>query len=449
MLSFPNVPGKTSMRNSSQPLRLIHCSNEIGEGGGIATINRYFNRFLNRDLFDPIFIATTDKDAAGVGYAETAPYHFTTMENRFDVLMQQFSTADIVQFFGGIDPVVCEAARIAKVPVLVELIHNMEPGQLYDSIDVSICVSKQVYARQPKPEKALLIPNGIDLDIFVFPEQPGQKQKFILLEAGRRDKEVHFHLDELAGELLQANPNIELWLAGSGHDLPSSERIQYLGCRSDMPDIYKEADLLINLSRNESFGLVAIEAMASGCLVVGSDDGGMSEFISEGYNGWLVDGNNRASVLSTINDAIRTRQTPKWNTMRFAARQTVEEQFDIRRWIRRHEAIYLDLIKKKKRRLTPGPEVASGPPEVFLANALFRTIWKHWPQVNNALCQLSQSTDPLKHQFLSEVIAPIIAQNLIANNRKDLAGIIYRKLFSSGFKNTDWMAEWMTLICDS
>jgi hypothetical protein len=186
------------VRNSGQPLRLIHCSNEIGEGGGIATINRYFNRFLNRDLFDPIFIATTDEDSASVGYADTAPYLFTTMENRFDVLMQQFSKADIVQFFGGIDPFVCEAARIAKVPVLVELIHNMEPGQLYDSIDMSICVSKQVYDRQPNPEKAILIPNGIDLGIFAFPEHPGQNQKFILLEACRRNKEVHFHLDELA-----------------------------------------------------------------------------------------------------------------------------------------------------------------------------------------------------------------------------------------------------------
>ena len=113
------------MKNPDKSLRLIHCTNEIGEGGGIATINGYFNRFLNRDLFDLIFVATTDKDPADVGYADTAPYLFTTMENRFDVLMRLFSTADIVQFFGGLDPVACEAARKANVPVLIELVHNM------------------------------------------------------------------------------------------------------------------------------------------------------------------------------------------------------------------------------------------------------------------------------------------------------------------------------------
>ena len=105
---------------------------------------------MNRDLFDLIFVATTDKDPADVGYADTAPYLFTTMENRFDVLMRLFSTADIVQFFGGLDPVACEAARKANVPALIELGHNMEPGQLYESIDMSICVSRQVQSQQPK-----------------------------------------------------------------------------------------------------------------------------------------------------------------------------------------------------------------------------------------------------------------------------------------------------------
>ena len=150
------------MKNSSKPLRLIHCTNEIGEGGGIATINGYFNRFLNRDIFDP-------------------------------------------------------------------------------------------------------------------------------------------------------------GLAGSGQDKPFSDSIKYLGFRPDVHRIYKGADLLINLSRKESFGLVAIEAMASGCLVVGSDDGGMSEVISDSANGWLVDGKNRTLVRSTINNAIQTRQTSKWNTMRLSA----------------------------------------------------------------------------------------------------------------------------------
>jgi hypothetical protein len=153
--------------------------------------------------------------------------------------------------------------------------------------------------------------------------------------------------------------------------------------------------------------------------------------------------------LATINNAIQTKPTLRWNTMRRLARQTVEDRFDIRYWIRRHEAVYLELIKKKNRRASPGPVVASTPPEVFLANALFRSIWGHWPPVENALDRLSQSPDPLRHRFLSEVAAPMIAKKLIINRRKDLAGILFRKLFSSGFRNPDWMVEWMRLICEA
>jgi len=50
-------------------------------------------------------------------------------------------------------------------------------------------------------------------------------------------------------------------------------------------DMWSRADILIFPSLDEAFGLVCIEAMASGTLVIASQEGGITDVIKNGFNG--------------------------------------------------------------------------------------------------------------------------------------------------------------------
>lgn len=59
--------------------------------------------------------------------------------------------------------------------------------------------------------------------------------------------------------------------------------------RNQIIEKLNENEIFIMLSENETFGLVYIEAMSRGCIVIASTDGGMKNIIQHGINGFLCD----------------------------------------------------------------------------------------------------------------------------------------------------------------
>jgi L-malate glycosyltransferase len=66
------------------------------------------------------------------------------------------------------------------------------------------------------------------------------------------------------------------------------KKVHFLGKRSNIEELIASADLLLLPSENESFGLVALEAMACEVPVVVSEVGGLPEVITDGNEGYLV-----------------------------------------------------------------------------------------------------------------------------------------------------------------
>ncbi|REK66163.1 MULTISPECIES: N-acetyl-alpha-D-glucosaminyl L-malate synthase BshA [Cohnella] len=89
----------------------------------------------------------------------------------------------------------------------------------------------------------------------------------------------------------------KLLLVGEGPDLPKiqakidamglSHRVFYLGKQDDVAQVISLADLLLLPSEKESFGLVALEAMACGVPTIGSIAGGIPELVVSGETGFL------------------------------------------------------------------------------------------------------------------------------------------------------------------
>lgn len=71
-------------------------------------------------------------------------------------------------------------------------------------------------------------------------------------------------------------------------------------CHERLAVYYRAADVCVVPSRSESFGLVALEAAASGTPVVAAAVGGLRSLVSDGVTGFLVDGRDPVEFAHPI-----------------------------------------------------------------------------------------------------------------------------------------------------
>lgn len=71
--------------------------------------------------------------------------------------------------------------------------------------------------------------------------------------------------------------------------------------RKKVQEIILKSQFFIMISENESFGLVYIEAMAKGCIVIASKNEGMDGVIVHGKNGFLCKAGNENELIKIIN----------------------------------------------------------------------------------------------------------------------------------------------------
>ncbi len=285
------------------PLKLAICSWCSGIGGGAARMESYYHRFYDRRLIDPHLISLIQRPKTGPEYDQKMPHIPLNQSNRFKHLVSILQDFDIIQFQGGFDPIVCEASKFVKRPhVLIEVLHNIERGGLYQEIDGIIGVSKAVQKKQQDDDRCVTILNGVDLDLFPFLPERKFSDKIILLQIARRAK-MAVNLDDLAADLVAMHPSIELWIVGDWVG-ESTEQVKFLGIQENVADLYQRAHFTVLLSKEEPFGLVAIESMASGTPVIISNSGGFCDIITDASHGFLVDGPTNEQALRVIDEAI-------------------------------------------------------------------------------------------------------------------------------------------------
>jgi L-malate glycosyltransferase len=68
-----------------------------------------------------------------------------------------------------------------------------------------------------------------------------------------------------------------------------ADKVHLLGKQENLDELYSISDLKLLLSEKESFGLVALEAMACGVPCIGTNVGGMPEVIQHGVTGYICE----------------------------------------------------------------------------------------------------------------------------------------------------------------
>ncbi len=94
-------------------------------------------------------------------------------------------------------------------------------------------------------------------------------------------------------------------LAAHDADPLLKERLVYLGFRPDAERVMAAADVVVCSSHFESYGMVNVEAMASGKPVVSTRRGGPSETVADGETGFLVDAGDADALAQRVIQLLR------------------------------------------------------------------------------------------------------------------------------------------------
>ena len=173
--------------------------------------------------------------------------------------------------------------------------------------------------------------------IEAFAEVTREFPEALLLVAG----EPLFNRDEQYAEQLQQTVR----------SLGIGENVEFLGPRSDVPQLMQAMDVLVINSHEEPFALTVLEGLASGIAVLATSVGGTPEMISHGENGWLVAARDNAGLAESLITLLH--ETKLRARLGRNAREAADARFSTNRFLRDFDAFYTELHTRPALNLNP------------------------------------------------------------------------------------------------
>ncbi|MFV0443589.1 MAG: glycosyltransferase [Planctomycetaceae bacterium] len=265
------------------------------------------------------------------------------------------------QFYGA------AAARLAGVPVVINTQHGRGCGNKWKDrvlfrvanqwtqqiVGVSEDAARLCREQDPRSAPRIsAIWNGIDLERFAF-HGPADSLTAISVARLSPVKDFPTLLRGVAKAHLQV-PKFRLQIIGDGAERRGLEQlaselglsgvVTFLGERSDVPALLKQAGFFVSSSKTEGISLTLLEAMAVGLPVLTTSVGGNPEIVIEGTTGRLVEPLNPDAIAAGIVRMCHERS--RWQEMGHAGRERVEFHFDIRGMIRQYESLYAEVQER-------------------------------------------------------------------------------------------------------
>lgn len=365
---------------SRKKLKILQVITSLGQGGAERLVADLSLR-LKRDgdevavfLFDgtptalvrELEAASIKVIAGGMGYRQRwSPLHFFKLRKllrreNFDIVHSHNTPAQILTALASTKKkkssyVTTEhntRNRRRALPILRILDRRM-----YEVYDRVACVSEKTrsnlleYLGEPAgSEKYITVRNGIDLKIFRAGGSERQSaesgKKIILMAAAFRRQKDH---DTVLRALESLPEEYEVWFAGIGSEegrvrkLTAEKgldrRVVFLGHRNDMPELYRQADVVVLSTHYEGLPLSIVEGMASGVPCVGSEVEGLSEVLSGG--GILFPAGDESRLAEIIRRLDLDREFRE-RTVRDCLRRA--EDFDVEHTLAGYKEIY-DYLK--------------------------------------------------------------------------------------------------------
>jgi glycosyltransferase involved in cell wall biosynthesis len=224
-----------------------------------------------------------------------------------------------------------------------------------------------------EPQKLIVMPNGVDAEQF----SPGEDRSRLRERLGipsdavvaafvaTLDRAHHFKRVDVAIDALAelGDPEAHLVVAGGGELLGDfrararergvGERVHFLGAvpHPELPDVLRACDLfLLTTEPPESFGIVLIEAMASGLPVVATDYPGVRAVVDEGENGLLAPRGDVRAVAARLRELIAAGPEGRAR-MGAAGRAKAEREWNWPRLLDRMDDAYAQAMAARRARM--------------------------------------------------------------------------------------------------
>jgi glycosyltransferase involved in cell wall biosynthesis len=270
----------------------------------------------------------------------------------------------------------------SQIPlVLTKHIGTMRPKRdffhrwIYRRVDAVVAISELIrqnviHTHPVPPEKVRTIPNGVDLRRFGLKDVDCKavrellgipRDAIVVGMAGRLSWwKGYREFLEMAQRLIRARSDVFFLAVGGStvgeekeaeavldfaRSLHLDGRIVFTGFREDVNRLYGAMDVFVYPAYAEAFGLVLIEAMASGLPVVSSNSDGVPEIVVDGKTGRLVRPRDSDALTATVLELLEDSDTLKEYGR--AGRQRVSELYDIQKVVDQIEILYGELIKEK------------------------------------------------------------------------------------------------------
>ena len=153
--------------------------------------------------------------------------------------------------------------------------------------------------------KTFVVPSGVGVEVNIIKKELASKDKLKVLTCGQFIKRKNIDKVIIACESFN---NIELTVIGSG---PLENKLRKISHRcvftgqlkhEEVLKKMRESDIFILPSVNETFGMVYLEAMASGCITVCTKGDGVDGIIRDGENGFTTETDKVKETLRKIID---------------------------------------------------------------------------------------------------------------------------------------------------
>lgn len=187
---------------------------------------------------------------------------------------------------------------------------------LYNNIDRTFVPTRPILdeLHQHNFHDLEYLPNGVDGELFnpkrrnnEWRKQFGDGKTPIVLFVSRLVWEKDLHVLVETNKILRGNGiKFEMVIVGDG---PARKEFQakmpavhFLGYRSgiELAEIFASADIFIFPSTTETFGLVTLEAMASGLVPIAANAGGAIDIIENGKSGFLSEPQNGKDMVEKL-----------------------------------------------------------------------------------------------------------------------------------------------------
>lgn len=213
-------------------------------------------------------------------------------------------------------------------PDLRVIFQNRDDLQTF--IDAGLVESQQT---------VLIRGSGVDLDTFIFAEEPAGPPVIVLPGRMLRDKGV-MEFVEAARLLRNRGRDGDFILAGKiDEGNPASLRaeelarlglesgVRWVGHVADMAALYRRAHIVCLPSYREGLPKALLEACATGRAIVATDVPGCREAVRHGENGLLVEARNSGALAEALDLLLEDAELRR--KMGAAGRRRAEQEFDV------------------------------------------------------------------------------------------------------------------------